>query len=350
MSTPLGQLLLLEVANAKWNSALEGLLHRSEPAGVFLKSLATMPATWEVARKCAGVLGSVPLLAIQDEGKGTLCGLVDPLLTGRLASLDGEAVERLGDMIGRAMQLAGLNLNFAPTVDLPGNVSGAGRNTADSINPGSAPLEVAHRAEAFVRGVTRHRVLTCASHFPGLSIAEDERLPASPVVGKSMATLWREDLVPYRTLGNKFSAIQISHAAYKAYDYEFPRPASLSPHVAEGLLRLKLGYKGLAIADVSASARSAGIEFADAALRALGAGCDLLVVPAEEKPLEAIMGTLERASDFGKVPRDRVEQALTRVKNAKQGLTIPRREPPEREVSRLAHDFESFRKQYGHVG
>jgi beta-N-acetylhexosaminidase len=348
MSTPFGQLLLLEASNADWSSGLERLLQRSKPAGVFFKSLATIPATSDVAHKCAGVLGSVPFLAIQDEGDGPLCNLFGGSLPpAHPTGARGKAVEILGNLVSRAMQVAGLNLNFAPTLDLRDDFSSNARNPRNAVQTAPLPQEVTRRTEAFLEGLTRHGVLPCARYFPGLTISGGEGSPALPVVARSMAALWREDLVPYRTLGNKLPLIQISHAVYKAYDYEFPRPASLSPSVVEGLLRLKLGYEGVALADVSAAARSAGIEVAEAALRAIEGGCDLLVIPAEQKPVAAVVDAIERASEFGKLPRERVEQALGRVQKALQGLSAHAKEPAEREVSRLAEDFQKFREHYG---
>jgi beta-N-acetylhexosaminidase len=346
MSIPLGQLMLLEAANAGWSSDLERLLRRSKPVGVFFKALSTIPVTWESARNCASALGSVPFLALHDEGEGTLCRLLGASLPpARLPGIPAEATETLGDLVGRAMQIAGLNLNLAPTVDLRDDFSSGARNTRDAVQTASSPQEVTRCAEAFLRGLTRHRVLPCARHFPGLAIGDASE--ASPVVARSMATLWREDLIPYRTLGNKLPFVQISHAVYKAYDYEFPRPASLSPSVIEGLLRLKLEYKGVALADLSAAARSAGTDLAEAAVRAIAAGCDLLMIPAEDKPVATVLGALERASEFGKLPRERIEQALARVKRAKQELSVPPEEPGEREMSRLAEDFEKLWEQHG---
>jgi beta-glucosidase-like glycosyl hydrolase len=102
------------------------------------------------------------------------------------------------------------------------------------------------------------------------------------------------------------------------------------------------------LADVSAAARSAGVDLAEAALRALEAGCDLLVVPAEEKPLEIVLAALERASELGKLRPERIGQALQRVQKAEQALRTPPKEPSAREVSRLLRDFEKLgNPQYG---
>lgn len=350
MSLTTGQLLLLEASNAQWNSRLERLLEHVKPAGVLFNGLTSIPAMREMAHKCTSVLGSVPFLAVRDEDDGALSRLFGSSLPrAYLTGVPGEAIEALGGLVGRAMEIAGLNLNLAPSVDLPAALSGAASRGGDASQSASNPLEVTHRADAFVRGITRHGVLSCAGHFPGLTIGAGKQPPGSPVVGRSMAMLWREDLVPYRKLGDKLPLVQISHAVYKAYDYEFPRPASLSPSIVKGLLRLKLGYHGVAVADIAPAACSAGIEINEAAVRTLEAGCDLLIVPAEEKPLAAVLEALRRATDFGRLSPARVEQALARIGNVKQAVTRLRGEPGEREVSRLMHDFERLWKQHGHA-
>ena len=160
-----------------------------------------------------------------------------------------------------------------------------------------------------------------------------------------MATLWREDLVPYRTLGAKPGMIQVTHAVHKAYDYEFPRPAALSPAVVEGLLRVKLGYPGVALANLTAAARAASIGFGEAAVRAMAAGCDLLLVPCEEKHLLVVREALQRAIEGGILGRDRIDEALVRIKKAKTGLPKAPKEPSDREIARLRGDFAEFRKR-----
>jgi len=73
------------------------------------------------------------------------------------------------------------------------------------------------------------------------------------------------------------------------------------------------------------------------------------MVPAEEKPLTAVLDAVERASQFGKLARERVGQALARVQKAGRGLSLPRKEVNEREVSLLARHFERFWKQHGRL-
>jgi len=346
MKNQFGQLLLIEGPKAEWSPALGRVLKRFKPAGVLFRSLTTLTAIAEVTRKATDALEFVPFLAVEEDGGGPLCSLVGPLPS--LGRLGERAAEGVGNLVGATMELVGLSLDLAPVIDLLPVSAEAVKSThgARPSIPGGRSAEVTSRAEGFIRGLARHRVLPCARHFPGLATAGAHSQPA-PVVERTMVTLWREDLVPYRTLSGKLPMVEISHAAYKAYDYEFPRPASMSPSVVEGLLRLKLRYEGVALAEVLVSSRAAGVEVSEAAVRALAAGCDLLLVPGDENSLEAVLTAVERAVDFGQLPAQRIEQALERTKHARKGLAIARHQPSERDLARLAHEFEAFRKQRG---
>ena len=341
MKHQLGQLLLIDVPKAGWNPGLERLLQRFQLAGILFHRLTT--ATADVCAKCAQLLDVSPLLAIEDEGGGALSDLFPALPP--LAQLDANGAERVGDLIGRAMALLGLNLNLAPTVDLRAGV------TTTSAQPPSPPsatpsAAIAGQAEAFVGALTRHRVLACMRHFPGMPRGtQSQSSSPAPVVDKPMAALWREDLLPYRMLGAKSGMIQITHAVHKAYDYEFPRPASLSSSVVTGLLRLKLGYQGVVLVDASAAARASNTDLGEAVVRAVIAGCDIVLVPGDEKPLATVVDRIERAVELGTLSRDRVEEAFGRLRIAKRKLAKPGRAPSERDLARLRHEFAEFAKQ-----
>jgi beta-N-acetylhexosaminidase len=346
MGDQLGQLLIMEVPKAVWRPSLERLLQRFTPAGLVLSELPAAAAVAEVAQETARVLGSTPFLGIEDEGGGPLSNLFTPLPRADHQHLD--EVGRAGDLIGRAMAVLGLNLNFAPALDLPelsvrGDTSktGSGKK-GDSSRPDLSPVGIAHRGEVFLQGLVRHHVLACARHFPGLPASLRESPPDLPVIAKPMAALWREDLVPYQVLRNEVPLIQVSHAAYKAYDYEFLRPASLSPAVVEGLLRVKLEYRGVALANISAASQAGRIEAGEASVQALSAGCDLLLVSGDESTLEGVKNSLARALDSGRLRPERVEQALARVKTAKKSLLPLRKQPSEQDLTPLQRAFKEF--------
>ena len=346
MGNQLSQLLMIEVPKAVWRPSLERFLQRFKPAGLIFREIVTAEALAEAAQKAAQAFGSVPFLAIEEEGNGPLKGLFTPPPPVDRSNLDD--LERAGDLIGSAMALIGLNLNLAPTVDLPEDLQSDAqvgtRSCEKSRLVRSLPLPVraAQRGEDFLRGLVRHGVLACARHFPGLPPSLRKPRPDLRVIPKSMAALWREDLVPYQALRNEVPLIQVSHAAYKAYDYEFPRPASLSPAVVEGLLRVKLGYRGVALADISAASQAGRLEAGEGSVQAVAAGCDLILVHGAEPALDGAKNSLARALESGRLRPERIEQAVGRVKNVMKSLVPLRKLPSERDLARLERAFRDF--------
>jgi beta-N-acetylhexosaminidase len=358
-ASALGQLLIVGLHDGRWSRRLERMLRALQPSGVLLfpGSLRTPGQTVELLHKIARTLSNPPFLAIAEEG-----GSVDPLQAFFpplpapcvLARRGPAAVRRSGELIGAALKLLGLNLNFAPRLDLSNpDVKPA----LDAQTFGPDAKHVAECGKAFIEGLRQHQVLACGKHFPGRGMPEfDEN--GLPVVGKTMAELWREDLLPFRRVLSRLFCVQVSNVSYKAYDFDVLRPASLSANVVIGLLRVKLGYRGLVIADpmelFDEVARHMSPEgmfgmSCESFAHSVMAGCELQVVgrradavlPQMQK-VDAVLPAMQRALETGSLTRERVEDALTRVRAAKKGLKRPSGKVSARSFDRLASEFEKF--------
>jgi len=335
----LGQLLVIKLDQSRWTASLERLLHAYRPCGVFLQALRTPEATAELLRQIARALETPPLLGLEEEGGRVdpLAALFPPLPSPRSVAEQGvRTVMRFGDLIGGAMSALGFNTNLAPALDLG--------TRAFSADAG----EVARCGEAFVRGLRRHKVLPCAKHFPGLGGlgAGARRRPA--VIDKPMAAMWREDLVPYRQLLPHLPLALISHAAYKAYDFDVLHAAAQSANIVEGLLRVKLHYEGLAVADLARTEDDREpLELGEAAVRSVKAGCDLVMIAGREESLEAVLAALARAMESGNLRADRLEESFVRIRRTKKGLRRPSGRIPKSALDRIARQFENFRNETG---
>jgi beta-N-acetylhexosaminidase len=165
-----------------------------------------------------------------------------------------------------------------------------------------------------------------------------------------MAELWREDLVPYRALLPRLPLVLVSTAAYKAYDFDLLRSAGLSPKVVEGLLRVKLGYNGVAVAyGLEMEAVRGTLALEEAAVHALRAGCDMLLLEKVEAA-ERVHGALRAARDSGKLPSHRVEQALKRIQLAKKGLKPPNGRLSREPMDRVTREFADFSSDFTRCG
>ncbi len=339
-----GQLLMLRLAEPRWSSSLERRLRALAPGGILLAGpLPRAPETlWELLTRISRSLPSTPFLAIEEEGGAVdaLSALLPPLPAPRAVAAKGpRAAGQVGELIGEALKLLGFNTKLGPGLDL---ASAFADRTPGARTFGADPHEVAQCGRAFVEGLKRHKILACGKHFPGLASVPPAASGELPISGRSMAELWRSDLVPYRELLPQLPLVMMSTAAYKAYDFDCPRSAVLSAQIVEGLLRAKLGYRGVVVAPQLESPHVRGVvDLSNAAIQSISAGCDLLVVEREDSWL-----AMRQALESGRLPDARLEQALARIHAAKKGLAQPGGQPSKVAWERLTRRFEEFNSRH----
>jgi beta-N-acetylhexosaminidase len=201
----------------------------------------------------------------------------------------------------------GINLNLAPVAEVLSAENGAFLETRSY---GPDPAFAAAASAAFIRGMAAGGIACAAKHFPGNSGAD-------PHTGRTVLTADREGLDrlvwPFaeilRTQAPAF--IMVSHALVPALDKE--RSASLSPRIMGGWLREELGFEGVILADdfSMASAAGAGLGPGEAAVAALNAGADMVMVwPVN---LNAVHRAILAALDNGRLSRERLRDAAARI-------------------------------------
>jgi beta-N-acetylhexosaminidase len=205
------------------------------------------------------------------------------------------------------LRAAGFTVVFAPDADV---TIGAGDPTIGSRSVGSRPKQVARIVTAMVGGYRDAGIMPVVKHFPGHgSVGTDSHL-GLPVQNASMRKLRQRDLVPFRaSIGADVPVTMIGHLDVRAVD---PRtPSTLSRPVITGLLRKKMGFDGLVVTDaMEMGAIVEGYGTGDAAVRAIRAGVDTLLMPAD---LPTAHRAIVRGVRSGRLPRARLDQAATRT-------------------------------------
>ena len=151
-----------------------------------------------------------------------------------------------GYYIGKELALIGINMNFAPTVDLFTN------RDSVLIGPrafGSDPVKAGILGAAFTKGQLAAGVIPTAKHYPGHGDTDLDSHGVLPKIDISFKTLWERELVPYRMLaGEGLPAVMSGHLAFPATEAG-AAPASLSSWFLKDVLRDKIGFKGVVITD-----------------------------------------------------------------------------------------------------
>ncbi|MFB3921197.1 MAG: glycoside hydrolase family 3 N-terminal domain-containing protein [Terriglobia bacterium] len=344
----LGQLFLVRFGDGRVDAARVRRLRGAAPGGILLPAPLPQSAelTAELLRKVAGAIPHPAFLAVREEGGSAdaLEAFLPPLPSPRAVAGKGlPAVARLGELIGAALSLVGFNTNFAPLLDLATSFN---EKKAGARTFGADPRSVTECGNAFLRGQRKGKILAVGKHFPGQGSVPIGNPRTLAVSGKPMADLWREDLLPFRQLSPQLDMMLISPAAYKAYDFDHPRPACLSPLIVEGLLRVKLGYRGLVLAyELESEAVRGGLNVGETAVRAINAGCDMLIVD-EGKPFEEALGAIEAALASGNLSPQRVEASLTRINTVKSRIPPAPIRVSKKEFQQLVRRFESFNSEF----
>jgi len=181
--------------------------------------------------------------------------------------------ESLGATIASELRAHGVDLSFAPVLDLDWGSSTVIGDRAFSGNANA----VAHLASALCRGLRAHGMGAVGKHFPGHGHVAADSHTEIPVDERPMSAIAAHDLVPFAALARAgLEGIMPAHVVYPAVD---DRPAGFSRVWLQDILRGRLGYDGLVFSDDldMAGAHGAGdmLARADAAL---DAGCDVVLL------------------------------------------------------------------------
>lgn len=306
------------------DAALEAKLRKLPLAGVtiFGGNIETVAQTRALTDRLREVVPS-PVIAIDQEG-GRVARLregveVIPSMMAVAATRDAQLAERAGAQIAFDLRRVGVNLNFAPVLDL----ALYRMNTVIGTRSfGDDPGEVTRLAGALARGLEDGGIPATFKHFPGHgSTAIDSHLNL-PVIDLDEATLRARDLRPFAALLPRAAAVMTAHIVVNSLDRD--RPATLSRRILTQLLREDLGFTGVCFTDclqMDAIAKGAGSEAG--AVAALGAGADCLLVSHDLDLAEAIAGAVASAVESGKLPRARLEEAHSRVLALRNRLQEP---------------------------
>ena len=269
---------------------------------------------------------ALPILAIDQEGgrvariKGN--GFPDQGPAMELAG--GEAtpealarVKSYGAELASALKSFGINVNFAPVVDVltePSNVAIGDRAFGTDVEP------VCSRSGAFLDGMQNAGVLGCLKHFPGQGDAFADTHEKGTSIDLPRTTLDERELVPFRAQLSKVQMVMMSHCRYPKLS---PKEASRSPEIIQGLLRGEMGYEGVVVSDdmnMKAIPQSE-VDWQQALVEAVLAGVDLLLVCEHLDKIAMAHRALTAESQSSPTFRKRMEEAAHRVRALRAKLS-----------------------------
>lgn len=209
-----------------------------------------------------------------------------------------------GYVMGAQLRACGVDMTFAPVLDLDYGASGVIGNRAFSDDARIVSL----LAQSLIQGLAQTGLAHCGKHFPGHGFVRADSHLAVPVDKRSLRSILAKDAAPYATLDLVLQAVMPAHVVYPKVD---SLPAGFSSIWLQKVLRQSLGFRGAIFSDdlSMAGARQVQgreISATQAVLAALQAGCDMallcnqsLVGKPGDSPLEAVLAELSQAQSTG---------------------------------------------------
>jgi beta-N-acetylhexosaminidase len=336
----IGQLLFIGLPGTEFDAEARALVETVSPGGVII-----FGRNVAASEQLRGLLDSVrefvpasPLFGIDQEG-----GLVDrlrkiftPMPAARVIRQHGDlaAARAHGRITGEALRILGFNMNFAPVMSIMTEDRDLLSNGLYSRSFGRSPGEVLGYTMVYLRGLQRTGLLGCAKHFPGIGAGEVDTHEEMAVIHLTHDDLIAQDLAPYIELfqreDNMVKAVMVSHGGFPNIDIHrgiaggYLVPASINPSIVTDLLRVELGFDGLVVTDdLEMGAIAKHCEIEEAALRAILAGEDMLLICARPDMIRRAYDALLKAARDGLLTTERIEVSLQRIAKFKSLTQAP---------------------------
>ncbi len=323
----IGQLFMVGFLGTSVTPDLAAFLKHYRPGGVILfsRNLESLEQIVELTNELQRCSPHSPLLISIDQEGGRVSRLPKGFtifppceVLGRCNS--GALAYAAAATIAKELRAVGINMNMAPVLDVNSNPD----------NPvigdrafGSTPEVVSQLALATIDGLQDQRVAACGKHFPGHGDTHADSHKELPIVSASRERLERVEFPPFRRAAAAgVVSMMTAHVLYQALDARFP--ATLSADIITGLLRNDFRYDGVVLTDdleMQAIADHYGVG--DAAVRALSAGCDVVLICKDRDREIAAFEAVEKAIESGTITHDRLEQSVARIQRLKQRLIVP---------------------------
>ncbi len=227
-----------------------------------------------------------------------------------------------GQVTAREARALGVQWVYYPVADVNNNPD----NPIINIRSfGENPQDVAAQVKAFIEGAhsdKRAYILTSAKHFPGHGdTAVDTHLNLATITA-DRNRLESLELVPFRAaIEAGVDSVMTAHVAVPALA-PADLPATLSPAILTGLLRQQMGFKGLVVTDaLEMGGIAKGFTSGEAAVRALEAGADTLLMPADA---EAAIKAVVAAVESGRLTRQRIRDSVVKILAEKERVGLDR--------------------------
>ena len=231
---------------------------------------------------------------------------------GALPQSKYSLVYDMGRNIAKQCKSLGININFAPDVDINLNPDNPVINMRSF---GQDKYKVALLAEQYVKGLQDENIMAVIKHFPGHGDTETDSHKATPLIKHNKAFIDSVDSYPFRYNIKKGAwAVMVGHLQIDALSKDTLAPASINKDIIEDYLLDDLDFDGLVFTDaMNMKGLTTRFSQGEAEVRALEAGVDIILMPDNtDKAIEAIISAVESGRLSKKLIKEKCKKVLSR--------------------------------------
>ncbi|OCT13992.1 hypothetical protein A8709_00165 [Paenibacillus pectinilyticus] len=269
--------------------------------------------------KTANSVNKLPLWIGVDEEGGRVTRLPDEITktpTSQTVGKSGktEVAHNIGQLLGKELNAYGLNMDFAPDLDINSNPKNP--VIGDRSFGANASL-VSSFGIPMMNGIQEMKVAPVVKHFPGHGDTSVDSHIGLPIVQNDLARLRKIELVPFAdAIKHQADAIMVAHILLPKIDTKYP--ASMSKAIMTDLLRKEMGFQGLIMTDdMTMGAIAENYEMAEAAVKSVLAGSNVVMVGHDPNKAIAVLAALRTAVQSGRIPMATIDQSVAQVNKLK---------------------------------
>ena len=283
----IAQMLVIYYTEDNYDDTLQKTIKEVKPGGFILMNdnITTYDKTLELVVNMQKD-SDIPMIISIDQEGGNVQRLqnISDKVVAYIPSMyyvgkmnDSKLAYELGKIMAKQLRTIGVNLNFAPVVDINNNPN---NEVIGKRSFGNKPSFVINMALGVKKGLEENKVNTCIKHFPGHGDTVVDSHYFLPIINKSYDELESLELIPYKNaIENNAKMIMVGHIALPKITGD-ETPASLSKVIITDILKTKLGYNGLVITDaLNMGALTNNYTTKEIYIKAINAGVDLLLMP-----------------------------------------------------------------------
>jgi len=314
----IGQMLIVYYRTSEADSNLVNILNEVKPGGFIL--FGENFESYEQAKKMIDTINStsdIPMFMSVDQEGGRvqrIKNLSDANVTiipsmNRVGNMNDEKLSYdVGRVVGEELRVFGINMDFAPVLDIYSNVD---NTVIGNRSFGNTSEIVTKMGLSFAKGLQSTGVIPVYKHFPGHGDTSEDSHYTLPVITKTKEQLEELELIPFKeAIKNNAKVIMIGHLAVPNITGD-NTPASLSKKVINDWLKEELGYRGLVITDaLNMGALTNDYSKKEIYVNAINAGVDLLLMPSPSKEAVRI---IKEAVANGEISEKQIDESVLKI-------------------------------------